>query len=298
MNKNLAEYLLIFKENQRRELSPKTIARKVYETEQFLIYLESNGKNDLKNFDVTVVYKYITSLNFATQTISGIQFTLRNFFNIMFEKGLCEIDGYKVFPIIFTNKRDQILSYYQTDEIKELLLQIDPTKPNGVRDKCMLLLAAQTGLRASDILGLRHDKILWDKQIIHKIQEKTKLPVSVPLPENIKYLLIDYLKNHRPESGENYIFISEKTRKRYSDSELYVIMNKYFQKSAVVIGNRKHGPHTLRHSLAARLLENNTPMPVITGILGHKNLNTTSKYLSIDIEGLRKAALEVPTDEN
>lgn len=81
-------------------------------------------------------------------------------------------------------------------------------------------------------------------------------------------------------------------------TELYSMLLKYFKKSTVVVGNRKHGPHALRHSLAARLLDNNTPMPVITGILGHKNINTTSKYLSIDIEGLRRASLEVPTDEN
>lgn len=72
----------------------------------------------------------------------------------MYRMDLCEVDGRRVFPIIFTNKRDRILSYYQTDEIKDVLHQIDVSKPNGIRDKCMLLLVAQTGLRSSDILGL------------------------------------------------------------------------------------------------------------------------------------------------
>ena len=105
-----------------------------------------------------------------------------------------------------------------------------------------------------------------------------------------------YIKNHRPDSEENYVFICQKTRRRYSSSMLYYIVAKYFDKAGVDTKNRKHGPHALRHSLATNLLKGNSPMPVITGILGHKNLNTTSKYLSIDVDSLRKCSLEV-TDE-
>ena len=59
-------------------------------------------------------------------------------------------------------------------------------------------------------------------------------------------------------------------------------------------GKRKHGPHALRHSLATMLLEKETPLPVITGILGHKNPETTKIYLSVDLKSLRKCALDVP----
>ncbi|NCB34145.1 MAG: integrase, partial [Erysipelotrichia bacterium] len=54
----------------------------------------------------------------------------------------------------------------------------------------------------------------------------------------------------------------------------------------------------LRHSFATRLLRNDTPLPIITSILGHKNMNTTRQYLSISINELRKLALEVPSYEN
>ena len=136
------------------------------------------------------------------------------------------------------------------------------------------------------------------RSITLRIQQKTSLPVSVPLPENIKYLLIDYIKNNRTKSDTDFVFINPDSSLRYSETELYAIFNKYLKQSSVSVGNRKHGPHALRHSLAAKLLDNNTPMSVITGILGHKDINTTSKYLSIDIEGFRKVSLEVPTDEN
>ena len=68
----------------------------------------------------------------------------------------------------------------------------------------------------------------------------------------------------------------------------------YFEKAGIERRCRKRGAHTLRHSLATTMLANNTPVPVITGVLGHASSRTTQKYLSIDVDGLRKVSLEVP----
>lgn len=57
---------------------------------------------------------------------------------------------------------------------------------------------------------------------------------------------------------------------------------------------RRHGPHALRHSLAALLLEKKTPLPVISEVLGHKNTESTKFYLRIDIESMRMCMLSVP----
>jgi len=71
-------------------------------------------------------------------------------------------------------------------------------------------------------------------------------------------------------------------------------VSKYFTIAGLDITKRKHGPHALRHSLASKLLKNDTPMYVIKDILGHTNLNTTKIYLNIDLETLSHFALEVP----
>ena len=57
---------------------------------------------------------------------------------------------------------------------------------------------------------------------------------------------------------------------------------------------KRHGPHSLRHSMATGLLEDGTPLPVIAAALGHNSTKNTSRYLRIDIERLRSIALEVP----
>jgi integrase/recombinase XerD len=55
--------------------------------------------------------------------------------------------------------------------------------------------------------------------------------------------------------------------------------------------------HSLRHSLASNLLAQHTPMPIITEILGHKQSDTTSHYLKVDLNQLRRLALEVPCEK-
>ena len=58
--------------------------------------------------------------------------------------------------------------------------------------------------------------------------------------------------------------------------------------------NKKHGGHSLRHSLATNLLKKNTSMPVISTILGHRSMETTRVYLSVDVEKLRHCTLPMP----
>lgn len=76
-----------------------------------------------------------------------------------------------------------------------------------------------------------------------------------------------------------------------------LVVNFHCKSIGISFCNRKHGLHSMRHSLASNLLKNNTPYPVITGILGHENSSTTRLYLSIDIDQLRSLALEVPYEE-
>lgn len=296
MNNYLTKCFNLYCGNLSSDLSESTVYNKLHCVQSFLETMDDDF-HDFKNFDFNMVYSYINSLDYASQTISAIEFVLRDFFNVLYKNNISDFDGKKLFPVIVTNKRDTIPSYYSPEEVKKIIDSIDISKPHGVEHKCMLLLDAQMGLRASDILGLKFDEILWDKNLIYKIQVKTGNSVSIHMPENLKFLLLDYLKNHRPSSKEEYVFICEKTKNKYSSGTLYYIFNKYLKKTDITIGNRKHGPHALRHSLASNLLRNDTPMPVITGILGHKNLNTTSRYLSIDIETLRSLCLEVSIDD-
>ena len=287
------KYLNIYLDHLNPDLSPSTLHNKQNNISVFLNYLSNHDIYNFENFDINIVFRFINSLNYAPQTISGLEFNLREFFDILHKTGMTDFEGREVFPVIFTNKRDRIISFYSTEEIRKVIDVLDPKSRNYTMNKCMVLIAAQIGLRSSDILGLKLSEIKWDKGLIERKQAKTGNLVSLPMPENIRLLLIDYIKNHRPECDSDYVFINQTSMNRYCSTELLAIVQRLIRKTDISVKNRKVGPHALRHSLATRLLESNTPMPVITGILGHKNLNTTRAYLNIDIESLRKRSMEV-----
>lgn len=201
--------------------------------------------------------------------------------------------------MIFTNKRERILSFYSVDEIKRLISTIDRTTMYGKRDFAVVLLVAELGIRSGDIIRLKLSDIHWERNTIEFIQYKTKIFNQLPLLENIKYAIIDYLKNSRPKSNSDYIFLGIKNGiMPITNTCMHQIVSKYFEKAGIDISMRKHGPHAMRHSLASSLLNTNTPMHVIKEVLGHSNINTTKMYLNIDIDAMRAVALEVPYEES
>lgn len=295
------EYIIIYKQHLiNRNLKETTIYNDTLIIGCLIDHFNSHYKqlNDLTEVNKNMVYVYITVSDFSDSYKSNMKFIFRGFFDYMYKINRCSFDGRSLFPVIRTNKRDNLISFYTPEEISEMLSDFRDSPHCGNRNKCMTLIAAKTGLRASDIVWLKFSEISWDKQIINKIQKKTSLPVMVSFDDDIKFSLIDYIKNYRPKVKSDFIFLNYLTGMPLaSASPLTMTVGYHFKKSKVEIGNRKFGPHALRFSLAASLIRDNTPLPVITGILGHNNLDTTKRYLSIDVENLRHVALEVPEYE-
>lgn len=256
--------------------------------ERNITHISLVRQSDVYNFLQYINDRY----NFSRK--SHASFILRHFFNYTYQNKMTEFSGVQLLPVIFTNKRDRILSFYSLSEIKEILNSIDKDSFHGKRDYTILLLFIETGIRSSDLRNLKISDIQWDKNLITFTQYKTKIQNFLTISDNLKFALIDYLKNERPKSSSTYLFITPKSSGQYAASSIHQIVSSYFIKGNIDISKRHHGPHALRHSLANNLLSSNAPMHVIQNVLGHKNLNTTQIYLNIDIESLKKFALEVP----
>lgn len=192
-------------------------------------------------------------------------------------------------------QREKIPSIYTPDEVREIEGVVDRSSPVGKRDYALLLLATRLGLRSSDIAGLVFSNLDWDKNLIRLNQFKTKREIELPLLPDIGEAIINYLQNSRPVSLAKNVFLSACAPFRPINR---LIINGAISRiiiaSKVDIGNRKFGPHALRHTLATRLLEKGTPLPVISEALGHTNSQTTMTYLRVDLNNLQHCSLEVP----
>lgn len=192
-------------------------------------------------------------------------------------------------------KREKLPSIYTPTEIKQIEASIDRSCPVGKRDYAMLLLSTRLGLRSSDIAGLQFTHLDWDKNVIQLTQYKTKREIELPLLADVGDAIITYLQYARPASHTPNIFLSACAP--YRPVNRLIIngaISRIIKASKVNIGNRKFGPHAMRHTLATRLLGNGTPLPVISETLGHTATQTTMKYLRVDLTGIQRCALEVP----
>lgn len=118
--------------------------------------------------------------------------------------------------------------------------------------------------------------------------------MEVPLLADVGNAIIAYMLNGRPESQDPHLFLrSEAPYTQLSkDAGLYHVISHSMKVAGIRQGKgERRGPHCLRHSVAARLLAAETPLPIISSILGHANKDTTKIYLSTDLEHLRDCAL-------
>ena len=270
----------------------------------FFKYLKQNNINSIENIAIQNIYNFVNSINtqkYSLNTIYEIKYKLKNFFKYLYNNHKYKFDGTDIFPKIAKFERSKLPSYYTIDEINQILKQVDRNTKKGKRDFAILLLAIVYGLRNSDIVHLKKENILWNENKIELVQYKTKRLLELPLTENVKYSLLDYLKNARPKINTPYIFLPTKPPYTYTDmknySSLYKSAEQYINKAGIDVKNRKRGLHSLRHSLASNMLKNNIEISTISGVLGHSNINVTNIYLNISENQLRKLALEVPKYE-
>ena len=192
------------------------------------------------------------------------------------------------------NRQSRLPSTYTEDEVRKTLDTIDMGNPCGIRDYAIILLIARLGLRSSDVANLRFSNIDWESDRIRLTQVKTGNPLELPLLSDVGEAIINYLKNARPKTESDHVFIRvQPPYTEFRSGAVGALVHEHLLRAGIHLEGRKSGSHALRHSLASRLLEHEIPLPVISEILGHVNTQTTMTYLRIDINELKKCALEV-----
>lgn len=294
--KTLFQEFMNFRKNA--EISRRTLESYSIYLERFSQYLVNHAVYHVSEINVSHIYGFIqsTSATYRTPTVYCTSCLLRVLFRYLYEQQLISTNLTLFVPSVKCSKKSKIPSAYTHQEIQNMLSCIDRGNPKGKRDYAMLLIAVRLGLRASDICGLTFDNFKWESNTIELIQTKTKESIVLPLFNDIGEAVIDYIKYGRPSIQNNEVFLRMSAPVgRMAAPTLHSIVTQYMNKAGINIPEgKKHGPHALRHSLASALLNNDTPMPVISEILGHTDTEATSVYLKIDILHLRDYSLDVP----
>ena len=265
----------------------------------FLVYLESERIFDINQLKIVDISNYFNSLkeSYSDSTLRTTKGNLRIILDWMYDKKLVSFSGRVAIPELKNADRNRVLSSYSIEEIKKMLNCLNTKTPSGKEMYLVISLATYLGLRAYDIVNLRFDQINWEKNQIHIIQHKTKRMLILPLCDEVKFPLIDYIKDGRHKSrDEDYILTTFKApyTKFSSSTSIYRIVTEVMDIAGIDYSGKHHGPHALRHSLATNMINSNAPISAISSILGHSSTRVTDIYITKDITHLRELTLDVP----
>jgi len=259
---------------------------------RFIQYLNNNNIKLLGDIREQHVLSFVST---RTNNNINVVSSLRMFFRYAYEERLLKTDISYVLANYKWVKREKLPSFYTAEEVIKIESTVSLSSEVGKRNYAVLLLATRLGLRASDIANLSFANFDWDKSRITLQQYKTGREIELPLLTEVGEAIIDYLKFGRPRSISPNVFLSARAPYRpMTGGAVSSAVGQLIDASGISIGQRRHGPHSMRHSLASRLLEHEVSLPVISESLGHEKSETTMAYLRIDIKALCKCALDVP----
>src|SRR6266851_1989358 len=182
-----------------------------------------------------------------------------------------------------------------------IVAAIDRDNPCGKRDYAIILLITRLGLRGVDIRQLEFADFDWPGNRLLVTQAKTSHRVALPLLKEVGWAVIDYIRHGRPDCDCPQVFVRHTAPiGPFSDQDhLHQILVKHARVAHVRVSEqRRHGMHSLRHSLATRLMEGGTPVEQIADILGHQSVQSTGVYLKSSLGLLAKCALDPDAPAN
>jgi integrase/recombinase XerD len=182
------------------------------------------------------------------------------------------------------------LDFLTRAEIEALIQAVDPTTRSGRRDRMLLLLALQTGLRVSELINLACGDVMLGTGAHVRCMGKGRKERSTPLRKDCVEALRGWLNERRGANGEP-LFVSNRGGQLSRDA-VERIVRKHVDlaaKTCPTLRGKRVTPHVLRHSAAMQLLQNGVDRTVIALWLGHESVESTQMYVHADIELKEKA---------
>jgi len=263
----------------------------------FLNFCIEKGINSIREINLAVILNFIHNMDCRKKTPVYIAISaLRGFMKFAFEKKLLDIDYSVKIPKHKSVIQPKLPSTYSKEEIEKLINSVERSSAMGKRNYAIILIAARLGFRASDICNLKFENLHWETSTIEIRQIKTGKDIVLPILPDVGNAIIDYLKYARKRSNEPYVFLTGRPPYGHFTTSNVVthVVQRAFVKAEIKIKEKRFGPHSLRHSLGFRLLEESTALPVITEVLGHQSSESTRYYLRIDLKSMRQCMLDVP----
>lgn len=268
-------------------LSPNTVVayrRDILKFEVFAkkrkLSLESVSRDDLIDF-LASLYR----LKLESRTVARHLVTMRNFFRFAQIQELIKEDP--SLNLESPKIRRSLPGYLRLEEVERLVAQPDEKTPLGLRDRAMLDVLYSTGLRVSELIGLRVMDLNASAGCVRCIGKGDKERI-VPIGKKALALVDRYLRDSRPKllgKGNSASLFINRRGGPLSRVGVWKILSAYGRQAGLRIALT---PHMLRHSFATHLLERGADLRSVQLMLGHSDISTTQIYTHVVEERLKQ----------
>lgn len=277
---------------EERGLAERTVVCRQYILKQFLQWI-ARRRRSLSAVRISDIDEYLAlsgEHGWSRRSIGTEVDTLRAFFRFAATKKWCKLTLADAIygPRVYT--LETLPAGPSWADVKKLLSGIDSDCGRGIRDRAILMLFAIYGLRADEVTRLRLEDIDWDHDLLYVQRAKRGGIQIFPLLPSVGNAILEYLKKVRPKDfARREIFLG--LRAPYgpvSGASLYRLTADRLNAIGVQIAH--HGPHSLRHANATRLLSEGLSLKEVGDQLGHRATSSTRIYAKVDLPGLREVA--------
>lgn len=279
MNEEINDYLHYL--TIERGLSLNT--RKSYERDllQYLHYLEDEQITSWQDVDRYVVINYLEKMHDekkAPATVTRMITSLRRFHQFLRQERLTDHDPMQ--HIDTPKKVQKLPSTLSLTEVERLIETPDTTKNLGIRDRAILEVMYATGMRVSELVGLKLSDLHLSLGLVQILGKGDKERI-IPLGDYAIQWLERYLDEARPllvaNPSETHVFVNHHGT-GLSRQGIWKNLKQLVREAGI---NKEVTPHTLRHSFATHLLENGADLRTVQELLGHADISTTQIYTHI-----------------
>lgn len=284
-----------YKKHLSSTLAPGSVRLVVQMARRFLSFLVELGCTEISALDISYVRRFISreSPKHVSHKIN-LTWPVKKFLHYLRDNALTDINA-DLFLANPVPARKKILPCLEDSEIQAIFAKIDLDSLRGKRDYAIMRLALDTGLRWSDIAGLKLSAIDWRKKEISILQEKTGTALILPLTVEAGNAVAGYILNARPKTESPYVFL--RLRRPYdrlnSRTPAENIIALYQSEGFAHQAGDGKSFHAFRRTMGTRLIKADIPLTTVSQVLGHTNLDSTKRYLYLHDEKLLTCCMDL-----
>ncbi len=282
---NNSDYLESFLDNLYLEqhVSDNTLSAYRSDLDKFCLFLQGQDLLTVSGSDIESYLAHRVDLGLKPRSTARSISALKRFYQYLVrEKYLSESPMVNIAQPKAGQSLPKTLS---ENEVEALLAAPNVEEPMGLRDKAMLELLYATGLRVSELVGLRMEQINMRQSVVF-VKGKGNKERLVPLGEEAMYWLELFLKGGRGQMikhATDFVFPS----KRGVGMTRQTFWHRIKHYAILASVESPLSPHTLRHAFATHLLNHGADLRVVQMMLGHSDLSTTQIYTHVANERLK-----------